>query len=141
MKVFFVFNIKDEFKSLYQDSASTLYKILKQIYYLDKEELIFGKTLFDQLINKIDKKNLDYELFVKMHQEMPYSKKGDVHYFNNLYKDEVSRLIVRKSYLKVETDSNFSTFFKVLSQYYKNLFICDFKTTEFFWLDQAKTLV
>ncbi len=141
MKVFFVFNIKDEFKSLYQDSASTLYKILKQIYYLDKEELIFGKTLFDQLINKIDKKNLDYELFVKMHQEMPYSKKGDVHYFNNLYKDEVSRLIVRKSYLKVETDSNFSTFFKVLSQYYKNLFICDFKTTEFFWLDQAKILV
>ena len=46
MKVYFIFDIKNEFKKLYEGNERILFSILKQIYYLDKSELIFGYNLF-----------------------------------------------------------------------------------------------
>ena len=65
---------------------------------------------------------------------IPYSKRGNIHYFNNLYKDEVSRLIAKKSYIKIETEQITSSFFKVLNDYSQNFFVCEFKYQDYFFL-------
>ena len=103
MRVYFIFDIKEEFINLYRGNERILYNILKQIYYLEKEEAEYGYNLFRQLINTIDKEKIDRYLFIKLHQDIPYSKRKDIHYYNNLYRDEVSRLSVKKSYIKIET--------------------------------------
>ncbi len=140
MKVYFVFSIKEEFIKLYKGNERVLYNILKQIYYLEKEEAPFGYHLFKQLVKRQNKDELDRYLFLKLHQDIPYSKRGDVHYMNNLYKDEVSRLIVKRSYLKIEAEQNRCSFFQILEQYCKNYFVCNFKEQEFFFLtDICKT--
>ena len=141
MKVFFIFKIKDEFISLYKENPSNLFLILRNIYKLQNNELMYGTTLFNQLINKFNKRDLDCKLFLKLHTEIPYSKRGDTHYFNNLYRNEVSRLIVKNTYLKIETDTNYPSFFKILGQFNHDLFVCNFNNSDFFWLDNAKTLV
>lgn len=141
MRVFYIFKIKDEFKYLYKDNASQLYNLLKQIYYLGKDDISYGENIFFQLIDPIDKDFLDRKLFIKLHREIPYSKRGDIHIMNNLYKDEISRLLVKNTYMKIESESSFSSFFNYLSLVDENYFACDFLYTDFFFLDSIKTLV
>ena len=43
MRVFYIFNIKPEFKYLYKDSPSSLFNILKQLYYLKDDDIRYGK--------------------------------------------------------------------------------------------------
>lgn len=134
MKVYYIFRIKDEFVDLYKDTPSVLYNMLRSLYYLDKEEVDYGYHLFRQLTMPIEKNLLDRRLFISLHQDIPYSKRNNVHYINNLYKNEVSRLIVNNSYIKVEAEQNFSSFFDILKDELDNLFVCTFKNTDFFFL-------
>lgn len=134
MKVYYIFNIKREFINLYKDSPSVLYSILKSIYYLDKSEVEYGYNVFNQLTNPIEKNKVDRDLYIKFHQSTPYSKRKDVHYINNLYRNEVSRLVVNNSYLKLEVEQNYSTFFDILKEELGNLFVCSFQKCDFFFL-------
>lgn len=141
MRVFYIFKIKDEFKCLYKDKYSTLFSILKHIYNLPLNDIKYAKTLLSQIVSDIDKEKMDRDLFIKLHQKIPYSKRGEIHYMNNLYKDEVSKLIVRNKYIKIETETNFSSFFEILKKLDKDLFVCDFEYLDFFFIDRIKTLV
>ena len=134
MKVYFIFDIKKEFKNLYKGNERVLYNILKQIYYLEKNEVEYGYNLFNQLINKINKNDLDRKIFIKYHQDIPYSKRNQTHYINNLYKDEISRLTIKSSYMRLEVENNSKTFFEILSNFSENYFVCDFKNHDYFFL-------
>ena len=140
MRIYFIFSIKQEFVSLYKDNQSVLFSILKQIYNLDNYEVNFGYNLFNQLINIIEKNYLDRYLFLKLHQNIPYSKRGDVHIYNNLYKDEVSRLLIKKSFIRLEVNHQNSTFFDILRECNSNYFVCDFKYQDYFFLSDKCVL-
>jgi len=135
MKVYYIFKMKNEFVNLYKDNPSILYNILKSIYYLDKEELNYGYNLINPLIIPLKKKILDRKIFIKYHQDIPYSKRGDTHYINNLYKDEVSRLTIKNSYIKLELEQKTSTFLSILPDFSNNYFICDFKNHNYYFLE------
>lgn len=134
MKVYYVFKIKKEFINLYKEVPSVLYNILKSIYYLDKESVEYGYNLFNQLICTLDKYELDKELYIELHKDVPYIKKNDIHIINNLYNDEVSRLRINNFFMKLELDQDYSSFYKYLKNKEENLFICNFKETDFFFL-------
>jgi len=134
MKVYYIFKIKKEFVELYKDTPSVLYNILKNIYYLDTETVEYGYNLFNQLINTLDKNKLDREIYINMHKDVPYIKRDDIHIINNLYKDEISRLRINNFFMKLELDQESSSFYKYLKNKEDNLFICNFKETDFFFL-------
>ena len=135
MKVYYIFKIKKEFVDLYKDAPSVLYQILKTIYYMDKESAEYGYNLFNQLIATIDKIDLDRDIYIKMHQDIPYTKRSDIHIINNLYKDEISKLRINNFYMKLELDQDYSTFYDYLYKKDKNLFVCNFRMTDFFFLE------
>ncbi len=134
MKVYFIFDLKEEFVNLYKDNELVLFNILKQIYTLEKEELFYGYNLFSQLINPIPKETLDRKLFIHLHQDVPYSKRGNTHYINNLYKNEISRLNIKTTYIKLDIEQSFSTFFSILKNFSSNYFVCNFKDYDYFFL-------
>lgn len=138
MRVFYIFNIRKEFKYLYQNHPLTLYQVLRKIYQLKKEDLVYGKSLFQQLIQPLNKLKIDNTLFIKLHQQMPYSKKKDIHYINNLYKNEVSRLEVKITHIRLEMESDTTSFISILNELNLNLFVCDFEHFEYFFIDDCK---
>ena len=140
MRIYFVFKIKEEYIDLYKDTPNTLYNILNQMYYMKRNEIGYGFNLFNQMIERIDKFDLDKHLYVLLHTKMKYSKKGDEHVLNNLYKDEVSVLTVKNSYLLITTNQNNTSFFQILDQYASDFFICDFSNMDYFWLSSLKML-
>lgn len=121
---------------LYRGNERILFNILKQIYYLQKEEVAYGYHMFQQLTNKIEKEKLDRYLFLELHQDIPYSKRNNIHYYNNLYKDEISRLAIKKSYIRLETEQLSSSFFTLLNEYSPNYFVCEFKYQDYFFLQE-----
>ena len=80
-----MFDINDSYYSLYKDYPYSIYNLLSQIYRLKDNNLMFAKNLLIQLVNKIDKENIDKDLFLKLHKDLPYSKRGEKHLFNNFY--------------------------------------------------------
>lgn len=136
MKVYYIFKLKKEFINLYKDNPSVLFNILKSIYFLDRTEVDYGYNLFKQLISPYSKNELDRKLYIKLHQEIPYSKRKNIHCINNLYKDEVSRLIVNNFYLKLELEQEHSSFFEILNKEMDNLFACCFKSVDFFFIQE-----
>ena len=141
MRIYFVFKIKDEYIELYKDSPRTLYNILNQMYYMKRNEIGYGFTLFNQMINRINKFDLDKYLYVLLHTKMKYSKKGENHILNNLYKDEVSVFRVKGNYILINSNKSYTEFFALLNNYDSKLFVCDFNNNDYFFLRDVKLLV
>lgn len=141
MRIYFVFKIKEEYIELYKDTPNTLYNILNQMYYMKRNEIGYGFNLFNQMIDRINKFDLDKYLYVLMHTKMKYSKKGDEHILNNLYKDEVSILKVKTTHIIINSNKSYTEFFVLLNGYDPNLFVCDFNNHDYFFLANIKLLV
>ncbi len=141
MRIYYIFKIKEDYIDLYRDQPNTLYNILNQMYYMRKNEIGYGFNLFHQMINRIDKFDLDKYLYVLMHTKMKYSKKGDEHILNNLYKDEISILKVKTTHLIINANKSYTEFFMLLNQYDPCFFVCDFNNHDYFFLSNIKLLV
>jgi hypothetical protein len=133
--------MKKEFVSLYQNSPGSLYNVLKHLYYMKRHEMSYGFNLFQQLTEKIDKNKLDREIYIKYHDEMVYSKNHDEHIINNLYKDEISILIIKSTYILINANRNYSSFFTILESLGDEYFVCDFVSQDYFWINDIKMLV
>lgn len=141
MRTFYIFKMKKEFVSLYQNSPGSLYNVLKHLYYMKRHEMSYGFNLFQQLTEKIDKNKLDREIYIKYHDEMVYSKNHDEHIINNLYKDEISILIIKSTYILINANRNYSSFFTILESLGDEYFVCDFISQDYFWINDIKMLV
>ena len=141
MRIYYVFDIRSEYVDLYKETPNSLYNVLHQLYYIRKKDLEYGFNMFKQLANRIDKDELDKNIFLKLHNKMTYVKKKDNHIINNLYKDEVSALKVKYSYILINTNKSYTDFFNVLAFDNRNYFVCDFINNDYFFLSNIKILV
>ena len=141
MRTYFVFRIRKEFVSLYRDNNRSLYEVLRHLYYMKKHEMSYGFNLFTQLTEKIDKQELNKAIYVRYHNDMVYSKSGNEHIINNLYRDEISVLTIKSSYILITANHNYSSFFNILTDFGDEYFVCDFTYQDYFWLNDMKILV
>lgn len=141
MRIYYVFDIRSEYVDLYKETPNSLYNVLHQLYYMRKKDLEYGFNMFKQLANRIDKEELDKNIFLKLHNKMTYVKKKDNHIINNLYKDEVSALKVKYSYILINTNKSYTDFFNTLALDNRNYFVCDFINNDYFFLSNIKILV
>ena len=141
MRRFYIFSIRKELMSLYKENPGNLYKILNSIYGMNEEELTYAYNLFQQICVNIDNLSLNNKLYLKMHNDLVYTKIDNEHIINNLYKDEVSVLKVKKSHLVLDCNSSYSSFFQFLNSQDSNFFVCDFKASDYFFLSDIELLV
>ena len=104
-------------------------------------EMDYGISLFHQLTEKIDKQKINRAIYIQYHNEMVYSKNGAEHIINNLYKDEISILTIKSSYILVTANHNYSSFFSIIQSFGEDFFVCDFTYQDYFWLNDIKILV
>lgn len=106
MRIYYAFSMKEEIKKLYEDHPLNLYLILRNLYFMREADQEYAVYLYKQMINKLNKSKIDRDLFIQYHNTYTYSKNGEKHIINNLYKDEVSVLTVKNSYLLITTNQN-----------------------------------
>ena len=140
LRTFYIFKMRREFYKLYCNSPNSLYNVLRHLYYMKRDKINYGLNLYSQLVEKIKKTELDRKIFIKYHDKMIYSKNGDDHIINNLYHDEVSIMNVKNAYILVNTNKNYTDFFKVISEFGEDYFVCDFSNHDYFWINDIKLL-
>ena len=141
MRRFYIFNIREELMSLYKDNPDNLYKILSSIHNMKEQELVYAYNLFQQICVTFDTLSLNNKLYLKMHNDLVYTKIDNEHIINNLYKDEVSALKVKYSYILINTNKSYTDFFNTLALDNRNYFVCDFINNDYFFLSNIKILV
>ena len=127
--------------NLYCDNSSSLYGVFKHLYNMKVSNDNIGINLFKQLTEKLDKNILNRKIFIRYNTELIYSKNGNDHVINNLYKDEVSILNVKNAYILINTNKNYSSFFDIISSFGDDYFVCDFINQDYFWINDIKILV
>ncbi len=141
LRIYYVFNLKKEVYDVYKDTPSVLYNFLFELYHFNKENLDYGNTLFKQVANSFNKEAIDLKIYLKLHNKMRYSKRGEEHIINNLYKDEIGIMKVKKSYIIINCNKRNSEFFNIICDDYKESFACDFVNQDYFFLSKIRNEV
>lgn len=140
MKTYYAFLVNDYFSSFYQEKPSVLYQIFDQVYQLNKDDIVLGYRIFEQISIPFDKDLLNNHFYNSHCQELSYARKTDKHYYNNLYIQEDTKVLVYHSHIKFKTNIPYPTLMHSLKEFHDNVFICDFDSKEYFWLSQADEL-
>ena len=138
MRRFFIFNIKEEYAVLTKNNPYHLFKMFYYISNLNENELSNGILLFNKLTLPFNMKRIDIDIFKKYQDNYFYTKFKNIHKINNIFKNEESTLIVHKYFLELRSTVVEPSFLKDLVNQ-KNLFFCDFKNKDYFWLDNLYT--
>ena len=141
MKIYYIFNIKKELLDLYINTPSVLYNFFYQIYISNKNDLNYSNSIFRQISNKYNKEFLDLKIYLKMHNKMRYLKRNEDHIINDIWKNEISIMKIKKSYIIINSNNNFTEFFNIINYYYKDCLVCDFINQSYFYLRDIKMLV
>jgi len=134
VRTFHIFKINKELSILLDESPYNLYKTLEGIYLLNKENVSYGAYLLEQVISFIDIEKYNKLLYEKNKDNDFYMKIGNYHRIINKYREETTKITVKKTYILVESNvlaKNISLFFPS-----NDLFVCDFANKDYFWLSK-----
>ena len=137
MRIFYIFNIKDDIKKLTFRNAYDLFHTLEVIYYQNECDLETSYIFVKQLINAIDHNKLDCLLFQRYKDNYFYMKCQNVHKMHDIYRGEHTKLTIYKTYIKLETNVVKPRFLEELTQN-TNFFVCDFEEKDYFYLDSLE---
>lgn len=141
MRIYYIFNIKKEVYEIYKNTPSVLYNFFYQLYINKNDDLNYGSSIFKQVSSKFNSELLNLKIYLKLHNKMKYLKRNDEHIINNLYKNEISIMKIKKSYIIINSNSSYTDFFPILNNLCKYLFVCDFNNQDYFYLANLKMLV
>lgn len=141
MRTFYIFKINNMFQTFYNDKSSILFKMFSEIYESKENEIINNFRLFERITIPFNKKIFNNYILLKHRDDLYYSKKDNFHTINN--SDEISRLTINTTHLKIKTNKNINSFMKDIIETKENVFVIDFKNKDYFWLneDTYETLV
>lgn len=132
MRCFYLFKINNEFSILSKDNPYKLYEMFESIYNLEHNEAFLGMKIYETLALPFENDDMNNYIFTKYQDNDFYTKSFNQHILNNYYTDEKTNLIINKTFIKI-ISNKLPSYFKELNNY-KNIFVCDFKNKDYFWL-------
>ena len=112
-----------------------LFKAMEDIHSFDESDVSIAYDLFMQIVSPFDKSKINNLVFNLSKDNDFYSKFHNVHRIQNKYIPEDSMLVVNKAFLLLESNILNPVFFQSLKAN-RNLFACDFKNKDYFWLNE-----
>ena len=135
MRTFYIFKIKKCYTELTKANPYNLYKAIENIYNLKEDDLNYFYNFFDQIRETFNKENLDNNIFEFYKNKYAYTKVFNTHMINDYFTSEKSKLIIYKNFIYIKSTKNIPTFLKAISNK-DNIFVCDFRNKDYFWLEE-----
>ena len=139
MRTFYIFNINKNFYNLMKKNTYHLFKTMKDIHSFDTSDVSVAYDLFMQIVSPFDKSKINNLIFNECKNNDFYSKFHNIHRIQNKYIPEDSCLIVSSAFLLLESNVSKPAFLTELNCF-QNLFVCDFKNKDYFWLNELVRL-
>lgn len=130
MRKYYLFIVKKEFSQVYRNNADILYKTLENLYYIKKENFNYGMSLYTQLCQTF---NVDVLTNYFNHQTL-LKHRGNKYCSKST--KEIILIEINPSCCNVVTNVNLPSILKIFDYYCKEIFVCDFKNKDYFWLSK-----
>lgn len=136
MRTFYIFEIKDNILKNYKNNYEELYNLLESIHYLKTEDIVLGFSIFDKLVNSLEKDK--YNEYIKKNNlcKENYICYNYTHTINDFYYNESTKMIINNSHIKIKSNKNIPSFFYNIRNF-KNMFVCDFINHDYFLLEET----
>ena len=126
METYYIFNIKKEIYEIYKNNPKSLYKILLNLKNMKKQDINLGLSIYNEICNIINKKKI-----IKYINLLPVIKTK-----SNKYLINKNIIIINPSRIIMQTNEINEDIIYTLNNYNKNLFMCNFKKNEYYWLNE-----
>ena len=135
MRTFYIFKIKKEMTILTKETPYNLFKTIEHLYYFDSYSTDVSFKIYNDLFDSFNKEYINKKIYCLFRNNKYYSYDDEKHIIYNKYKPETSCLKVYKSHMILKSDTIKPT---LLVNYLMsdNLFVCDFKNKDYFWLNE-----
>lgn len=137
MRTYYIFNVNRYFTYMYKENPFKMYKIFEEIYHSRDYDAVKTYRVFEGIANPYNKIMLSEYINYEYKNKYGYRKENNVHILKT---SENTTLRINNYNIKIETDSNYTDFFKYINNYNDNLFVCDFENKDYFWLYKLKSL-
>ena len=132
MNTYHIFAIKKDAYNIYKNNEYSLYKLIYNLYNINKEDINYGITLYNQLCYPINKKII--EEYLELIHKIRIGKNRYMISENN----NKSILIIKPSNIIYKTKTLSNDIIYILNNYYKYLFICNFKEKDYKWINNIE---
>ena len=135
MRTFYIFKIKKEMTILTKEMPYNLYRTIESFYYYDNSNPSVAFKIYHDIFDTFDCSYLNKRINNLFKNNRYYQYDNDIHIINNKYRPEYSKLKVYKSHILLKSNVINPT---LLVNYLMsdNLFVCDFKNKDYFWLNE-----
>ena len=140
MRTFYLFKLNDIYSSIACSKPNNIYLLFKSIYTYDKKDILVAFDLFNDISMPINTDFIEIFIFNKLKIDENYTKYRNIHMYNNYLTNEVSKMSVLKSHIKIKSNMYNNIFINNLKDI-TNLFVCDFifDKYDYFKMNYKKT--
>lgn len=132
MQTYQIFEIKEDIYYIYKNDPYKLYKILYNLSNMNKIDITYALTLYNQICNKIKKNKIKQEIDI-----LKTKHKQNIYLIN--YKEHKTYIIIKPTRIIIKTKHLKPIILFLLNEYNKHLFICNFETNKYFWINNNNT--
>ena len=125
MKTFYLFKINKNFINIAKKTPNNIFILLSSIYNQNKSDINKAFNLFNEVCLPINNDFFNDYIFKKLRVNDRYTRFKNIHMYNDYFTNEVSKMVIRKSHIRIKSNINENIFIINLSDL-GNLFICDF---------------
>lgn len=127
MEKYYLFVINEKYIKLYNKKSYDLYRILEKLYNIKSYDFSYGINIYKNICNNIDV-NLLKDYF---NSRISHTKINKLIKLNN----KITYIDIKYPCIIVFTNE-FNKVFKIFNIYNQNIFMCDFKNKNYFWLNK-----
>lgn len=132
MRTYYIFRINKYFAYIYKKFPYKMYKIIEELYYTKDYDMLLSYRYYQKFAIPFNKLSLNEHIYNLNKRNINYHRDNNTHI---IYNEKYNKLIINSSCMILNTNDIYSIFLNDLNQHMDNIFICDFKNKDYFWLD------
>ena len=132
MRTYYIFKINKYFAYIYKRWPYHMYKIIEELYHTKDYDMLASYKYYQRFALTFNKLALNEYIYSQNKNSPTYQRDNNIHIIKN---DKYNKLTINESCLVLKTNDIYSIFLNDLNSYLDNIFICDFKNNDYFWLE------
>ena len=132
MRTYYIFKINKYFAYIYKKWPYKMYKIIEELYHTKDYDMLISYRYYQRFAIEFNKLAVNEYIYNLNKKCKYYQRDNNIHIMNN---EKYNKLIVNSTCIMLKTNDIYSVFLNDLNVYLDNIFVCDFKNKDYFWLE------
>ena len=109
-----------------------MYKIIEELYYTKDNDMTSSYRYYQRFAIPFNKLSLNEYIYNLNKHNINYERDNNTH---TIYNDKYNKLLINSTCMILKTNDVYSIFLNDINVHLDNIFICDFKNKDYFWLE------